>query len=509
MLSLLIILLIFGGAVAWISSRWSATAPRWIAMITALAHIVILLVLWLHDVYRTGPEQVAWLTEARRLWIPQFGISYHLALDGFSLTLVLLTNLLGILSIATSWDSVRSRVGFFHFTLMWILAALVGLFEAMDLFLFYFFWELVLVPLYFLIAVWGYENRTYAAIKFFLFTQASGLFLLLAILGLYFAHAQATGVYTFNYFDLIGTPISSTTAFALMLGFFIAFAVKLPVVPFHTWLPDAHTQAPTAGSVILAGLLLKAGAYGMIRFLVPLFPQAAAEFAQFAMILGIIGIFYGAILAFAQTDLKRLVAYTSISHMGFVLLGIFAWNELALQGALMIMLAHALSTGGLFILVGDMYHRLHTRDLNRMGGLWSTVPRMGGVGLFLSLASLGLPGLANFVGEIMVLFGVYRANVTLAVLATAGFVVATIYSVWIMQRVFYGSNEHQLRLPDANVREMTIFATLVALIVWLGIYPHPVLYTARPAFETLQEYSRQPVPPLPERETPRPERGQP
>ena len=217
MLSLLIILLILGGAVAWVSSRWSTTAPRWISMSAALAHIVILLALWVHDVYRTAPEQVAWLAEARRVWIPQFGITYHLSLDGFSLMLVLLTNLLGILAVAASWDTIRTRIGFFHFNLMWILAALVGLFEAMDLFLFYFFWELVLVPLYFLIAIWGYENRTYAAIKFFLFTQASGLFLLLAILGLYFAHAHATGVYTFNYFDLIGTPMSSTTAFVLML----------------------------------------------------------------------------------------------------------------------------------------------------------------------------------------------------------------------------------------------------------------------------------------------------
>jgi NADH-quinone oxidoreductase subunit M len=509
MLSLLIFLLILGGAVAWLSSRWSSTAPRWISMVTALAHIVLLIVMWVHDLYRTAPEQVAWLVEARRVWIPQLGIGYHLSIDGFSLLLVILSNLLGILAIAASWDVVRSRIGFFHFNLMWILAALVGLFEAMDLFLFYFFWELVLVPLYFLIAIWGYENRHYAAIKFFLFTQASGLFLLLAILGLYFAHARATGVYTFNYFELIGTPMSVTTAFVLMLGFFIAFAVKLPVVPFHTWLPDAHTEAPTAGSVDLAGLVLKIGAYGMIRFLIPLFPRAAADFAVVPMILGIVGIFYGAMVAFAQTDLKRLVAYTSISHMGFVLLGIFAWNELALQGAVMIMIAHGLSTGGLFILVGDMYDRLHTRELSRMGGLWATVPRMGAVGLFLSLASLGLPGLANFVGEILVLFGAYRANVTLAALATAGFIVATIYSVWVMQRVFYGANVHHLRLRDSNAREMTIFATVVAVIVWLGIYPHPVLLTARPALETLQEYSRRPVPVLPAGELPPLERGKP
>lgn len=492
MLTLLILLLMLGGVAAWISGRWSRTWPRWISMGTALLHIIILLVLWVHDLYRTEPG-TAWLEETRRVWVPQLGITYHLAIDGLSLLLVLLSNFLGILAIAASWEGIQKRVGFFHFNLMWILAALVGIFEAMDLFLFYFFWELVLVPLYFLIAIWGYENRYYAAIKFFLFTQASGLFLLLAILGLYFAHARATGVYTFNYFDLLGTPIAGGAAFALMLGFFVAFAVKLPVVPFHTWLPDAHTEAPTAGSVDLAGLVLKIGAYGMIRFIPPLFPQAASEFATFAMILGVIGIIYGAVVAFAQTDLKRLVAYTSISHMGFVLLGIFAWNELALQGAVMVMIAHGLSTGGLFILVGDLQNRLHTRELSRMGGLWAAAPRMGGVGLFLAMATLGLPGLANFVGEIMVLFGVYQANVTLAAIATGGFVVATIYSVWMMQRVFFGPNVHELRLRDSNAREMTIFGAVIAVTVWLGVHPAPVISTAKPALETLQDYARRPA----------------
>ena len=250
---------------------------------------------------------------------------------------------------------------------MLILAGIIGVFTALDLFLFYFFWELMLVPMYFLISIWGHENRTYAAIKFFIFTQASGLFMLLSILGLYFIHGRATGIYTFDYFELLGTNLSSKAAMWLMLGFIIAFAVKLPAVPVHTWLPDAHTQAPTAGSVILAGLLLKTGAYGFIRFVIPLFPASAAAITPAMMIIAVIGIIYGAILAFAQTDLKRLVAYTSISHLGFALLGIFAWNTLALQGAVIVLLAHGLSTGALFVLVGVLDERLHSRDMSQHG----------------------------------------------------------------------------------------------------------------------------------------------
>jgi NADH-quinone oxidoreductase subunit M len=277
------------------------------------------------------------------------------------------------------------------------------------------------------------------------------------------------------------------TALWLMLGFFVAFAVKLPVVPLHTWLPDAHTEAPTAGSVDLAGLVLKVGAYGLLRFAIPLFPEAALNFAPVAMALGVIGILYGAIVAFGQTDLKRLVAYTSISHMGFVLVGIFAWNQLALQGALMVMLAHGISTGALFILVGDLQDRMHTRDLNRMGGLWSTVPRMGGFGLLFAVASLGLPGLGNFVGEFLVLLGVYQVNLPIAILATLGFIVSTIYALWMIQRTFFGPNTADWQLPDSTARETAIMAALIAVIVWLGLYPQPVLNTARPALETLQQ----------------------
>jgi NADH-quinone oxidoreductase subunit M len=485
-LTFLVLWLLFGGALAWIAARWSKIWPRWISLGTLGIHMIILLNIW----RRYGSEislsgRGPWLMQVDVPWIPALGINFHLSLDGLSLLLILLSNFLGIVAVAASWEGIQKRIGFFHFNLLWILAALVGVFMAMDLFLFYFFWEMMLVPLYFLIGIWGHEDRIYAALKFFIFTQASGLFMLLSILGLYFVHGRATGTYTFNYFELLNTPMAASTAFWLMLGFFVAFAVKLPVVPVHTWLPDAHTEAPTAGSVDLAGLVLKVGAYGMIRFLVPLFPQATLDFAPVAMALGVIGILYGALMAFGQTDLKRLVAYTSVSHMGFVLLGIFAWNELALQGAIIVMLAHGISTSALFVLVGDLQDRIHTRDMGRMGGLWSVIPRMGGAALLFALASLGLPGLGNFVGEFLVLLGLYQVNPTMAAVATLGFIAATIYSLWMIQRAFFGENTEGWRIADSNHRELAIMTGMIVIIVWMGLYPQSFLNTSRPSVAEL------------------------
>jgi NADH-quinone oxidoreductase subunit M len=347
----------------------------------------------------------------------------------------------------------------------------------------------MLVPMYFLIAIWGHERRIYAAVKFFLFTQLSGLLMLIAILTLYFTHHRETGVYTFEYKDLLGTALSPHTAMLVMLGFFVAFAVKLPMFPFHTWLPDAHTEAPTAGSVILAGLLLKTGAYGMLRFVVPLFPRAAHEFAPVAMTLAVIGIVYGAILAFAQTDLKRLVAYTSVSHLGFVLLGIFAWNELALQGALIGMIAHGISTGALFMLVGGLQERTHTRDMDRLKGLWATVPVMSGTVLFFALASIGLPGLGDFVGEFLTLLGTYRVSIGLTVVAAIGILVSTLYALKVIQRAFHGPNVHEWSIPDLGARELLIMIPMMLILLWLGLYPQPVLKTFEPAMRKLQEYA--------------------
>ena len=477
-----------GGVVAWITARWGSQWPRWISLFALTIDLILAVAFWAHHF---GPLAVSfsgpWLAETNHTWITQLGIRFHLAIDSLSLLLIVLTAFLGIMSVLASWREIEERVGFFHFNLMWTLAAITGVFLALDLFLFYFFWEMMLIPMYLLIIIWGHENRVYAAVKFFLFTQASGLLMLAAILGLYFAHGHSTGTYTFDYVQLLGTAMSGRTAMWLMLGFVAAFAVKLPVVPLHTWLPDAHTEAPTAGSVILAGLLLKTGAYGLLRFVLPLFPNAALDFAPYAMGLGVVGIIYGAVLAFAQYDLKRLVAYTSVSHMGFVLLGIFAFNELAFQGAVMQIICHGIATGALFILVGELQERTHTRDIRKMEGLWATVPRMGAVALFFAIASLGLPGMGNFVGEFLVLLGAYQARLVFAILASLGLIAATIYALWIVQTTFHGPNTAGWKLPDLRPREMVIMGALMAVILWLGLYPQSVISTAKQSLDNLPQ----------------------
>ncbi|MDB4920520.1 NADH-quinone oxidoreductase subunit M [Mucilaginibacter sp.] len=483
----LIGVLIGGGLLALMLGQWNKYLPRWIALCALSAGFIVLLFFWI-DQYSTINIHLSntWIIDYRHRWIPSFGISFHLAIDGLSLLLLVLTFFLGILAVLCSWNDVKERVGFYYFNLLWILAGISGVFMAMDLFLFYFFWEMMLIPMYFLIGIWGSENRVYAAYKFFIFTQASGLLMLLAIIGLYFIHGRNTGIYTFNYFELLGTTISPAIAFWLMLGFMIAFVVKLPIVPFHTWLPDAHSEAPTAGSLILAGLLLKTGAYGILRFVLPLFPHAARELAPWAMLFGVIGIIYGAILAYSQTDLKRLVAYTSVSHMGFVMLGIFAFNELALQGVVMQLVTHAISTGALFIMAGMLKERLHTRDINQMGGLWVQMPQMGAIAMLFAMASLGLPGLGNFIAEFLILLGTFNAHVLLTIIATIGLVFSAIYSLRIVQKVFLGPSERQDQVRDFSFREITVMAALTLTIAWLGLYPQPVINTVKPMINKLE-----------------------
>jgi NADH-quinone oxidoreductase subunit M len=476
------------GVLAWLFGRLGDRWPRWISLIALGTDLLLVVLLWAQH-----PGEVdftagrAWFVEVKAPWISSLGVSFHLAIDGISLLLVMLSCFLGIMATIASWTEIKERVGLFHFNLTWTIAGIIGVFLALDLFLFYFFWELMLIPMYFLIALWGHENRAYASIKFFLFTQIGGLLMLLGILGIYFIHGRQTGVYTFDYTELLGTNMSPDAALLLMLAFLAAFLVKLPALPFHTWLPDAHTEAPTGGSVILAGLLIKTGAYGILRFAVPLFPAAALQVAPWAMVLGVIGILYGAVLAFAQTDLKRLVAYTSVSHMGFVLLGIFAWNELALQGVIIQMLSHGISTGALFMLVGSLQERTHTRDTRRMGGLWPVVPRMGGATLFFALAALGLPGMGNFVGELLVLVGTYRVSIPLTAIATCGLIVSTIYALSMIQRTFHGPNKEGWRIPDLSIREVGAVTAMILVTLWLGLYPRPFIETARQGLDQIQK----------------------
>jgi NADH-quinone oxidoreductase subunit M len=483
----LILILMIAGIASWFLCRISNQLPRWISLSALLIDFIIILNFWLFEIEEIAiGENSTWLINFNAEWIPQFGISLQFSMDGLSLILVVLTLFLGILSVLTSWTEIREKVGFFHFNLLWILAGIIGVFTALDLFLFYFFWEVMLIPMYFLIGIWGHENKIYAAYKFFIFTQASGLLMLLAILGLYFIHGDQTGNYTFNYFELLGTSLSPGTGSLLMFGFLIAFAVKLPLVPVHSWLPDAHTQAPTAGSVVLAGLLLKTGAYGLLRFVLPLFPETSINFAPYAIFLGVLGILYGAKLAFSQTDFKRLVAYSSVSHMGFIMIGAYAFNELAYQGVVMQMITHGISTGALFIIVGLLSERIHTRDINDMGGLWEQVPKMGGIAMIFVMASLGLPGLGNFIAEFLILAGAFQVSVLWTVLASIGLIASSVYSLRIMQKVWHGKKSKDWTLKDYVPRELIILGSLILVIVGLGLYPQKVISTVSPFVDDLK-----------------------
>lgn len=474
-----LIVLMGGGVVAWISARWSVTFCRWISLAAVLLNLLFAVGLWISE-FPLQSADTTWISTFSAEWIPAFGVGFELALDGLGLLMLMLTFFLGALAVITSWNEIQYRPGFYHLNVLWVLAGITGVFITMDMFLFYFFWEVMLIPMYFLIGIWGHENRRYAAFKFFIFTQASGLLMLLAILGFYYVHGSATGTYTFNYFELLGTDLPAGAERWLMLGFLAAFIVKLPVVPFHNWLPDAHSEAPTAGSLILAGLLLKTGAYGLIRFVVPFFPDASREIAPVAMLLGVIGIIYGAMLAFSQTDFKRLVAYTSVSHMGFVMLGVFAFNELAWQGVVMQMITHGISTGALFLIAGSLYERIHTRDIERMRGFWPQVPYLATVTLVFSMASLGLPGLGNFIAEFLTLLGAWQSNRVLTIIAALGLVAATVYSLRIMQKIFFGPRQFDYSLSDYSLREKLQMIPLVVVIIWLGVFPQAVLDTSAP-----------------------------
>lgn len=484
-LAWMIILLMLGGLLAWVVERWNKDLVKWIAVSVLIINLAMILYVWIANFQRGQIFTGGWLIEYNIPWIASFGINFHLGLDGLSLLMLVLTFFLGLAAIVTSWNEISYRIGFFYFNLLWVLAGITGVFLTLDMFLFYFFWEVMLIPMYFLIGIWGHENKRYAAYKFFIFTQAGGLLMLLSILGLYYIHGKTTGQYTFDYLQLLNTQYSLEEGRWLMLGFLIAFVVKLPVIPFHTWLPDAHSQAPTAGSVILAGLLLKTGAYGILRFVIPMFTETAHEIAFIAMAIGVAGILYGAVLAFAQTDLKRLVAYTSVSHMGFVMLGAFAFNEYALQGVIMQMITHGISTGALFILSGIIYERIHTRDISQMHGYWTKMPIMGGIALVFVMASLGLPGLGNFVAEFLVLVGAWQVNQTLTILAAIGLVGATAYSLRIMQKVFYGqSADTKHTFHDLSAREKLILIPMVVVIIALGLYP---TFVTRTSSESVNE----------------------
>lgn len=493
----LILIPFIGGFLCWQTECVSVRLARWMALFTILATLVLSLIVWWQGDFLVVTQSFPhWQSEFIMPWIPRFGISIHLAIDGLSLLMVVLTSIIGVLAVLCSWKEIQKYQSFFYLNLMWILGGVIGVFLAVDLFLFFFFWEMMLVPMYFLIALWGHKGsdgntRITAATKFFIYTQASGLVMLIAILGLVFVHYHATGEMTFDYQQLLHTPMSHTVEWLLMLGFFIAFAVKMPLVPLHGWLPDAHSQAPTAGSVDLAGILLKTAAYGLLRFALPLFPATSSQFAPVAMWLGVIGIFYGAWMAFTQTDIKRLVAYSSISHMGFIMLAIYSGNIIAWQGVVIQMIAHGLSAAGLFIISGQLYERLHTRDMRLMGGLWSKIRWLPGMTMFFAIASLGMPGTGNFVGEFMILLGSFHTVPVITIICTAGLVFGSVYSLAILRRIYFGQPKSQIALQTyrgMSTREITMLLMVIIMLLLLGFIPQPILNTSHAAMGGIHQW---------------------
>lgn len=482
-----------GGLLSWLISKWNTEAGRWVAFLSVLVDFILAVTLW---VKRGGQLNLLqdiqgnhWIAEYTAQWIPQLGVSFHLAADGLSLVMVVLTLFLGGLAILFSWKEIEKRVGFFHFNVLFLLAGIVGVFLAMDLLLFYFFWEVMLIPMFFILGIWGYEKRKYSAIKFFIFTQISGLLMLLAILGLYFIHGNNTGIYTFDYMALLDTAMGSKWAFWLMCGFLIAFLVKLPAFPFHSWLPNAYTQSPTAGSVIVAGLMSKTAAYGILRFVLPLFPEASVQIAPYMMLLGVVGILYGAKLAYAQTDLKRLIAFSSLSHMGFIILGIFSFTTLAYQGVVLEMITHGISISALFMIAGALRMRMGGREMSLNGGLWEQMPRMGGITIVFVMASLGLPGLGNFIAEFLILAGTFQVSVLWSVLASIGLISSMIYSLVILQKNFHGPKEKvtEYKAVDFTARELVVMTCLIVAIFWLGFFPQKVVDTVEPSIDKVEE----------------------
>jgi len=420
-------------------------------------------------------------------WIPAFGIDYHVGVDGISLWLIVLTGLLTPLALLSSWHGVEKKVKEFSFFVLALETGMLGVFVSLDLFLFYIFWDAMLIPMYFLIGIWGYDQRVYAAVKFILYTMAGSVLMLIAIIGLAVIHSQATGQWSFNLLQLYQLTLDPKTQFWFFLAFALAFAIKVPLFPFHTWLPDAHVQAPTAGSVILAGVLLKMGTYGLIRFAFPLFPDAALQVAPYIGTLAVIGIVYGALVAMVQPDMKKLVAYSSVSHMGFIVLGICAVNVQGMQGAIYQMLNHGISTGGLFMIVGMLSDRRHTRQIAEYGGLKHVTPKLVAAFLIITLSSIGMPGLNGFIGEFLTLMGAYRWRPQFAAVAATGVILSAVYMLWMFQRVNYGplNNPKNKHLHDLEPREWAALGPTLVLAIVMGVVPNFFLTPMAPSVDRL------------------------
>src|SRR6476620_8591445 len=477
----LVALPIAGALLLLLVGRDEQQAPlaRRIALVVSILVFAETLLLW----SRFNGASADFQFVERYQWIPAFGISYFVGVDGISLFLLVLTGFLTPLAFLGSWESVHHKTRAFCIVVLLLESAMIGVFVSLDLFLFYVFWDAMLIPMYFLIGIWGYDRRIYAALKFMLYTMAGSVLMLVAILGLGWLHAEATGSYSFDYAEFLALKIAPATQYWFFLAFAVAFAIKVPLFPFHTWLPDAHVEAPTAGSVILAGVMLKMGTYGLLRFAFPLFPSAAMYFAPWIAILAVIGIIYGALVAMVQPDMKKLVAYSSVSHLGFVVLGICAMNVNGVQGAMYQMLAHGVSTGGLFLIVGMLSDRRHTRLISEFGGLKAVVPRLTAAFMIMTLASIGLPGLNGFIGEFLIMLGAFRWDPRYVVGAGLGVILSAVYMLWMFLRVYYGKVTHRenATLPDLLPHEWSAVVPLCVVALLMGVFPTVFLKPTEPA----------------------------
>jgi NADH-quinone oxidoreductase subunit M len=468
-------------------------AIRWIALLAALASLAFsLLLLTYQTVTPRLMEGSEFQFREDLEWIPAFGMGYRLGVDGLSVVLVILTTVLSVVSILYSWDPIQNRVKEYYATMLLLMVGMLGVFVSLDLFLFYVFWELSLIPMYLLIGIWGGPRRIYATIKFVIYTLVGSLLMLVAILAVAIAFAAAGNPFTFSYEELRGFPFTDGLQALAFVAFFLAFAIKVPMWPLHTWLPDAHVEAPTAGSIILAGVLLKLGGYGFLRFSLPLLPDAAVEFAPIVITLAIVAIIYGALVSMVQPDLKKLIAYSSVSHMGFVMLGAFVFNAQGLQGAVFQMISHGITTGALFLLVGVIYERTHDRMIAHMGGLNARLPHYAALfGLF-TFASIGLPGLSGFVGEFLVVLGAYQYNGLVAGVTMLVVIFSAVYMLWMFQRVFFTVPSGWMRrwwpsLTDMSRNEWLSLAPLILLVVALGVVPGPVLHLTEAPVDRILE----------------------
>jgi len=478
LLSVILLTPLVGAFLLLFVNRRHEQAIRWIANAFGVAGFLVSLPLWT----RFSLQDPGWQFVERAPWIPSIGADYFLGVDGFSMLMVLLTTLIGAIAILSAWTAITERVKEFYVCLLVLQTGMLGAFISLDFLLFFLFWEVMLVPMYFLIGIWGSDRRLYSAIKFFLYTLVGSVVMLLGILALYFFNHSVTGVYTFDItqFQTLDLPFAHQKW--IFLAFFLGFAIKVPMFPFHTWLPDAHTDAPTAGSVILAAILLKMGTYGFIRFSLPILPDATRYFVPMMVALSIIGIVYGALCAMAQHDWKRLVAYSSVSHLGMAMLGMFALNPVGVTGSIMQQINHGISTGALFLIVGIVYERRHTREISEYGGLSKVMPVYAFVFMVMTMSSIGLPALNGFIGEILILQGVFVVSKIWAAFAASGIVLGAAYMLWLYQRTMFGKieNPKNENLPDLSLRELATFVPLIVLAVWIGLYPSPVLRRLEP-----------------------------